>query len=167
MDWIAQVLWLSSTRALAEHSQLLPYLELENVMRLFWLWFLALACSTWLFSRRESVQHPSGFAPKSEYEEVIKAKGQTPSKWAAKTRVFWTEEMGEPESWRWTDGMWVAMRVNVPLVEVFARSDWVPSERRIEPLPLLFETYASYVRLFSVVALPLMLTAAAGLLKRK
>jgi len=63
--------------------------------------------------------------------------------------------------------MWVAMRVNVPLVEVFARSDWVPSERRIEPLPLLFETYASYVRLFSVVALPLMLTAAAGLLKRK
>jgi|SRR5271165_6980150 len=94
MDWIAQVLWLSSTRALAEHSQLLPYLELENVMRLFWLWFLALACSTWLFSRRESVQHPSGFAPKGEYEEVIKAKGQTPSKWAAKTRVFWTEEIG-------------------------------------------------------------------------
>src|SRR5271165_3135274 len=94
MDWIAQVLWLSSTRALAEHSQLLPYLELENVMRLFWLWFLALACSTWLFSRRESVQHPSGFAPKGEYEEVIKAKGQTPSKWAAKTRVFWHEAIG-------------------------------------------------------------------------
>ena len=106
-------------------------------MRLFWLWFLALACSTWLFSRRESVQHPSGFAPKSEYEEVIKAKGQTPSKWAAKTRVFWTEEMGEPESWRWTDGMWVALRVNVPLVELFARSDWVPSQRRIEPLGTL------------------------------
>jgi len=138
-----------------------------RVMRLFWLWVLALVCSILLFSRRESVQHPSGFAAKSEYEEVITAKGLTPSKWAAKTRVFWTEEMGEPESWRWTDGMWVALRVHVPLVELFARSDWVPSQRRIQPIPLFYETYASYMRLFSVIALPLMVTAATGVLKRK
>ena len=75
--------------------------------------------------------------------------------------------MGEPDSWRWTDGMWVALRVHVPLVEVFARNDWVPSERRIQPMPIFYETYASYMRMFSVIALPLMLTAGTGLLKRK
>jgi len=125
-----------------------------RVMRLFWLWVLALVCSTVLFSRRESVQHPPSFTPKSEYEEAIIARSQIPSKWAAKEKVFWTEEMGEPDSWRWTDGMWVALRVHVPLVEVFARSDWVPSDRRIQlipifqPIPIFYETYASYMRIF-------------------
>ena len=138
-----------------------------HVMRLFWLWVFALVCSIMLFGRRESVQHPSNFTPKSEYEEAIIARSQIPSKWAAKTKVIWTEEMGEPDSWRWTDGMWVALRVHVPLVEVFARSDWVPSERRIQPISIAYETYASYMRIFSVIALPLMLTAATGLLKRK
>jgi hypothetical protein len=138
-----------------------------RVTRLFLLWVLALVCSILLFSRRESVQHPSSFTPKSEYEEAIIAKSQSPSRWAAKTKVFWTLEMGEPDSWRWTDGMWVALRVHVPLVELFARNDWVPSERRIQPMPIFYETYASYMRMFSVIALPLMLTAATGLLKRK
>ncbi|MBV8379093.1 MAG: hypothetical protein JO279_19030, partial [Verrucomicrobia bacterium] len=144
-----------------------------RVMRLFWLWALALVCSIALFSDRQSVQHPSSFAPKSEYEEAIIVRMQNPSKWAAKTKVFWTEEMGKPDSWRWSDGMWVALRVHIPLFEVFARNDWVPSGRRIQPIPIiqptpiLYETYASYMRIFSVIALPLMLTAATGLLKRK
>jgi hypothetical protein len=75
--------------------------------------------------------------------------------------------MGEPDSWRWTDGMWIALRVHVPLIEVFARNGWVPSERRIQPIPIFYATYASYMRIFSVIALPLTLTAATGLLKRK
>jgi hypothetical protein len=151
------------------YSEVLFYTVADgvHVMRLFWLWVFALVFSIVLFGRRESVQHPSNFTPKSEYEEAIIARSQIPSKWAAKTKVIWTEEMGEPDSWRWTDGMWVALRVHVPLVEVFARSDWVPSERRIQPISIAYETYASYMRIFSVIALPLMLTAATGLLKRK
>ena len=138
-----------------------------RVMRLFWLWVLALVCSTLLFSHAKSVQHPSAFAPKSEYLEDLISKHVNPLQWAEASRVVWTEEMGKPRNWKWTDGFWVALRVHLPLSEVFARTDWVPSQRQIHGIPLRYETYASYMRIFSVIALPLMLTAATGVLKKK
>ncbi|MBV9671680.1 MAG: pentapeptide repeat-containing protein [Verrucomicrobia bacterium] len=160
--------WLSETSRWLGRSVLYHTVaDGVRVMRLFWLWVLALVCSIFLFSHSNSVQHPSAFAPKSEYLEDLISKHVNPSEWAEGSRVVWTEEMGKPRNWRWTDGFWVALRVHVPLVEIFAGTDWVPSERQIHGTALRYETYASYMRIFSVIALPLMLTAATGVLKKK
>jgi hypothetical protein len=65
-----------------------------------------------------------------------------------------------PESWTALDAFWVAVRINVPLVNLGVKNDWAPSSEPIPWLPwITYETYAGFVALTSWITVPLFLAA--------
>jgi hypothetical protein len=72
-----------------------------------------------------------------------------------------------PDSWTPLDAFWVAVRINVPLVNLGVKTDWSPSSERIPWLGISYETYAGLVALTSWITVPLFLAAFSGVLKRE
>jgi hypothetical protein len=72
-----------------------------------------------------------------------------------------------PERWTPLDALWVAVRINIPLVSVGVDSGWVPSSERIPGVPLTYEGFAGIVSLLSWVAVPLFLAGISGILKKE
>lgn len=83
--------------------------------------------------------------------------------------------MPEPGRWGWTDASWMAFRTAMPLVHVFARSEWEPSSRELPPpcwLPrrwywFTYEGLASLFRILSNIIWPILISAWSGLLKKR
>jgi hypothetical protein len=61
----------------------------------------------------------------------------------------------------------VAVRINVPVVNLGVKTDWSPSSERIPWLGISYETYAGFVTLTSWITVPLFLAALSGILKRE
>jgi len=74
-----------------------------------------------------------------------------------------------PASWTPLDAFWVAVRINVPLVNLGVKNDWSPSSAAIIPwLPwITYEAYAGFVALTSWITVPLFLAAFSGILKKE
>ena len=75
------------------------------------------------------------------------------------------------ETWSAGDAFWMALQINLPLVEVIATEKWLPSSRPValfgRTLPLRYSDYASTFSLLSWIAVPLFLAGISGLVKRK
>lgn len=41
-----------------------------------------------------------------------------------------------PYNWTWRDDFWVALRVNIPGLELFSRGEWEPSSREFGQIPI-------------------------------
>lgn len=96
--------------------------------------------------------------------------------------LAWTDNRGRPDVlraggtpegnlWHPVDAAWVAFRVAMPLIDIYARSDWEPSSRPVsKPVFLGWLTYeglASFVRILCYIIWPLLITSMTGLLKKK
>jgi hypothetical protein len=65
------------------------------------------------------------------------------------------------------DAAWVALRINVPLVNVGVNNSWGPSSQRIPGLGITYETFGGVVSLLSWIAVPLLLAGLSGILKKE
>lgn len=178
--------------------------------RLVWAWLALFITTTLVFHAPESVEHPLNYvAPHALKLEASKVRAllgtsanrldlpvtiqnaQREAMDESRTNFFadmaWGSDGAQPESlddWGGlSGGAWMAIRLQIPLINLFARNDWEPASReidtrcfgwiksgRIGPLPLKwfrYDDYASFVTLCSWVLTPLILIGWTGLLKRK
>lgn len=120
---------------------------------------------SWLciFSQADSVEHPATFvAP-------MTSKGQ----------FEWLDRMGKPKrkDWGIGSGFWVALNLHIPLVQFIARNDWEPASspghftflghRHRLWRGMQYDTYAGIMQVLSWLSVPLVISAATGLLKKR
>lgn len=68
------------------------------------------------------------------------------------------------------DAFWVALELNLPVVEIPAAEKWKPSDRVLDPCPglgLRYHDYASIVAFLSWIIVPLFLASMAGIIKKQ
>jgi hypothetical protein len=78
-----------------------------------------------------------------------------------------TPPPGSTGEWTEWDAPWMALRINVPVVNVGVKSGWLPSPRPIPWLGITYEAYAGWVSLLSWIAVPLFLAGISGILKKE
>ncbi len=161
-------------------------------IRLWWLadgvsmWRLVLCLAvlftiSWtIFSDGESVEHPATFLAKdTTLEDKRSVKNIDHTK-----RLQWIEDMGDAkeiaheEVWGVSDGFWTALSIHVPLVQFVARDEWQPASRPIkwpeaapewmrEWISFQYDTWAGIMQILGWIGVPLVVTAATGVLKKR
>ncbi|TWT86325.1 hypothetical protein Mal64_38660 [Pseudobythopirellula maris] len=133
--------------------------------------FLLLLLLSWgVFLHRDSVERPLTFpAPamsQSAWESHVR---RDPNRQNA--NPYHTDLIGPgPEEWDAQQALFMALRVSVPIVDLFAEGDWAPSSdwiviggRRV----IEYENYAAAAQVANLIIIPLAIAGLAGFLKRR
>jgi hypothetical protein len=157
--------------------------------RLLYVWLMVALVTFTLFQVPRSVSHPVSYS--AERIPVTAAtqpsiQPSTPPSTLPPTRPVWETDAGgnpsnddsfanpsgrSPVDWGADDSFWMTLRLHIPLIEQLSRGDWAPSgEQIVDGAPWWrspkFESYATFVQIFSWIAVPLWLAGVTGLLKR-
>ncbi len=82
----------------------------------------------------------------------------------------WPGDGGYPDDGGWgaQSAFFMAMRVQVPLIDLLIDSEWKPADRPLASwLPLTYENWAAIMRAVNLILVPLLIAGAAGFLKRR
>ena len=152
-------------------------------------------CFTWLavFSNPSSVEHPSTFvtehAPPAENKHG--ENNEVVDHWKTRTGAAegpaWEElDKFQQGEWTWRDGFWMAVKVHVPLIHLWAKEKWEPaavegwyfsptappghrgsfkSHMRKMWWGMEYETYAVIAQIISYLTIPMLITAIGGFYK--
>jgi hypothetical protein len=82
----------------------------------------------------------------------------------------WYPDTAGPERWGLPNAVFMALRVQVPVLELVAENDWEPATRQMDELSFVrisYANYASVMMLVNVVLIPLTIAGLTGYLKRR
>ena len=139
---------------------------------------------SWLcvFSNPYSVEHPGTYiVPKASDQAVWsdengRPKGQVWQDWKGGPTAFLTMPKTLLHGdWNHSDGFWVALNVQIPLIHIWARDEWEPASRDgvigcwfgVVPIGIQYDTIAGLIQAFSYLTIPMMLASATRKLKRR
>lgn len=131
---------------------------------------------------RNPWSHRTGAAPGPSWQSIGSAKDTDQEAWPFQSKVP-AKEYGEPV-WTWRDGFWMAIKVHVPLIHLWAKEKWEPAAvqgwyycpvRRetfdshhtnlhMRPMwwGMEYETYAVIAQIVSYLTLPMLISALGG-----
>ncbi len=136
--------------------------------------FLLLWLLNWaVFLPAYSVERPLS------YEVSKTAPASAPSSLAAAPTALphWEGDGGVPapnDHWGAQRAFFIAMRLQIPLVDLFIDQPWKPADRamfadglKTGRCPLTYENYAAAMRAINLILVPVVIAGAAGFLKRR
>ncbi|MGC4003002.1 MAG: hypothetical protein QM811_07655 [Pirellulales bacterium] len=145
-----------------------------RVRRLLYL-FVMLWLLTWaVFVDPRSVERPLTYVqPKGVPSLPVPSYDlASPNPWDAEGG----NALGEDSQWGLAHAFFLSLRIEFPIITLFAENNWVPASREIVlrkgepnalPLGITYENYASVMMLINLVLIPTLIAAETGFLKRK
>lgn len=148
-------------------------------------WAFIVGLTTYLLSDGRSVEHPQLFVapatPPVSAAQLTRLPNSSSatseeglSQLADDFRIGYGTDGGVPYNWTWRDGFWVALRVNIPGLELFSRGEWEPSSREFGQIPIgirklefQYEDATTILRCLSYPLFAMILGTWTGLLKRR
>ena len=129
------------------------------------------------WKRQWSVETDRG--PGKTWQEVIKeSQKENTASWPYQYHQKDLDENHREhvDPWGLKEGFWMAVRVHVPLLHLFAKEKWTPSSRdgyyqslrglRKMPFGMEYETYAVLIQIISYLTIPMLIAAISGFYKR-
>lgn len=138
---------------------------------------LVLFSFSWLviFKEPDSVEHPATYVVmRTSFDAAVpKPAAEAHATWRALPEPVFGQSGSAKELGNWgvLDSFWVALDVHLPLVRLFGRDDWQPSDQNIvvfgQKVPIRADTWGGWMQIFGWISVPVLLSALTGLLKRR
>jgi hypothetical protein len=158
-----------------------------RVPRLVNIFLLLFIANVGIFSEPLSVEHPLGFGARLATQPIVIASDRQSDSTVspATTTPRWQttqpsstgyvnpyqSDGGAPDQWRSWNALFVALRLQIPVVNLMAEADWEPSSREffgipLTSVPVTYQQYGSIVSLLNLILLPMIIAGLTGVLKR-